>query len=71
MYWDVSEGERGLEEAIGFLKLVGKGPGDLVRGALLPCRIETLTLDQMRATAQAAKATGAPVGSTVSRTRLS
>ena len=55
--WDESEGERGFKEAVSFLDDVARLPGDLVRGALLPYRMETVRPDRLRATAAAAERT--------------
>ena len=52
--WDEAEGERGLADAIRFLDWTLEHGNDLTTGVLLPCRIETLTEELMRATARAA-----------------
>jgi 8-oxoguanine deaminase len=59
--WDAPAGQQSLNEALKFLDTTRSRSVDLVRGALLPCRIETLTIEQMRTTAKVAKATGVPV----------
>ncbi|MFH8727749.1 chlorohydrolase family protein [Streptomyces termitum] len=48
------KGEEGLADAIRFVRDFDGAHDGLVRGALLPCRIETLTPELMRATARAA-----------------
>jgi cytosine/adenosine deaminase-related metal-dependent hydrolase len=48
-------GESGLEEAVRFFRDFDGAHGGLIRACLLPCRIETVTPDLMRATAAAAK----------------
>lgn len=53
--WEPELGERGLADAIRFVKDFDGAHDGRIRGALLPCRIETLTLDLMRATARAAE----------------
>jgi cytosine/adenosine deaminase-related metal-dependent hydrolase len=55
MWWEPRLGERGLADAIRFVREVDGAHGGLIRGALLPCRIETLTPELMRATARAAE----------------
>ncbi|MDR3081891.1 MAG: amidohydrolase family protein [Streptomyces sp.] len=55
MRWRPEEGEAGLRDAVRFVRDFDGAHGDLIRGALLPCRIETLTPDLMRATAHAAE----------------
>ncbi|MFB7579575.1 MULTISPECIES: chlorohydrolase family protein [Streptomyces] len=55
VHWRPERGERGLADAIRFVRDFDGAHGDLVRGALLPCRIETLTPELMRATADAAE----------------
>lgn len=59
--WEESLGERGLDDAVRFFRDFDGAYGGLIRGALLPCRIETLTPDLMRATARAAKELGSLV----------
>ncbi|MEY9876718.1 cytosine/adenosine deaminase-related metal-dependent hydrolase [Streptacidiphilus sp. MAP12-33] len=55
MWWQPALGEHGLAEAVRFARDVDGAYGGLVRGALLPCRIETLSPELMRATARAAE----------------
>lgn len=55
VYRDEQRGWSGLEEAVAFLDHAESMQSDLVHGALLPCRIETLTLDLMTATAKVAQ----------------
>ncbi|WP_214320328.1 amidohydrolase family protein [Nonomuraea sediminis] len=54
VHWEPSLGEQGLADAVRFVKDFDGAFDGRIRGALLPCRIETLTLDLMRATAAAA-----------------
>ncbi|WP_455358227.1 amidohydrolase family protein [Streptomyces sp. SYSU K21746] len=61
MWWEPERGEAGLSDAIRFVRDHDGAHGGLIRGALLPCRIETLTPDLMRATAQAAEDLDCPV----------
>ncbi|MFB9931283.1 chlorohydrolase family protein [Amycolatopsis halotolerans] len=53
--FDEPRGEEGLADALRFLDHVTELDDPLVNGVLLPCRIETLTEDLMRATADAAR----------------
>ncbi|MET9336447.1 amidohydrolase family protein [Nonomuraea sp. NPDC003804] len=55
VHWEPDLGEKGLADAVRFARDVDGTYGGRLRGALLPCRIETLTLDLMRATARAAE----------------
>lgn len=55
VYRDESRGWAGLDEAIAFLDHADTLGTDLVHGVLLPCRIETLTLELMAATARVAR----------------
>lgn len=59
--FDEAEGWRGLEEAVRFLETFPADAEGLVRGAFLPCRIETLTPELMRETARQARRLGAKV----------
>jgi 8-oxoguanine deaminase len=59
--WEEPLGEAGLRDAVRFVERFDGAHGGLVRGALLPCRIETITLELMRATARAAADLGCPV----------
>ena len=54
--FDEERGRAGLRDAERFLDYAADHGGDLVHGALLPCRIETLTRELMAATAQLAVA---------------
>jgi 8-oxoguanine deaminase len=58
VHWDEERGREGLADALAFLDEAVALGSDLVHGVLLPCRIETLSLDLMRATAQAARERG-------------
>ncbi|GAA4067375.1 chlorohydrolase family protein [Nonomuraea soli] len=53
--WEPANGERGLADAVRFVKDFDGAYGGRLRGALLPCRIETLTPELLRATAEAAE----------------
>ncbi|MFF2777337.1 chlorohydrolase family protein [Streptomyces sp. NPDC058052] len=55
IWWQEGRGERGLSDAVRFVRDFDGAHDGLVRGALLPCRIETLTPELMRATARAAE----------------
>ncbi|WEK51615.1 MAG: chlorohydrolase family protein [Candidatus Kaistia colombiensis] len=59
--FDEAEGWRGLAEAVRFVENFSPEADGLVRGALLPCRIETLTPELMRATASEARRLNAKV----------
>lgn len=59
--FDEAEGRRGLAEAVRFVEAFSPSADGLVRGAMLPCRIETLTPELMRATAREARRLGAKV----------
>jgi cytosine/adenosine deaminase-related metal-dependent hydrolase len=48
--WDPPLGEEGLHQAVEFVRRVRAAGDSRVRGALLPCRIETCTVDLLRAT---------------------
>lgn len=50
--FDEAEGEHGLAQAAAFLDWAEARRDPLVTGTLLPCRIETLTTDLMRAVAE-------------------
>ncbi|MFI6323588.1 chlorohydrolase family protein [Nonomuraea sp. NPDC050556] len=59
--WDEPLGVSGLADAVRFFQDFDGSYGGLIRGALLPCRIETLTPGLMRATASAAAELGSLV----------
>ncbi|MFI9605263.1 chlorohydrolase family protein [Streptomyces sp. NPDC052043] len=59
--WDHERGREGLADARRFLDHAADSANPLVHGALLPCRIETMSLDLMSATAQLARAYDVPV----------
>lgn len=61
IHWDLPRGEAGLRDAVAFLDHVDSLGTDLVHGALLPCRIETLSVEVMRETARIARTRGVPV----------
>jgi 8-oxoguanine deaminase len=48
--WEEALGEQGLERAVELVRRVDGAHGGLIRGCLLPCRIETVTLDLLRRT---------------------
>jgi len=54
--WDEAEGERGLTEAVRFARDVDGAHDGRLRGCLLPCRIETMSLDLLRETKRQADA---------------
>ncbi len=59
--WEEALGEQGLDEAIRFVEDFDGAYDGLIRGALLPCRIETVTLDLLRRTKAAADRLGCHV----------
>ncbi|MEU3606893.1 chlorohydrolase family protein [Streptomyces sp. NPDC035033] len=61
IWWEEDKGEEGLADAIRFVRDFDGAHDGLIRGALLPCRIETLTPELMRATALAAEELDCPV----------
>lgn len=58
IFWNEELGEDGFDGAAKFLDWAAGQDSDLVHGALLPCRIETLSEDLMRRTAELASETG-------------
>jgi cytosine/adenosine deaminase-related metal-dependent hydrolase len=48
--WDEAEGEAGLKGAVDFIREYDGRFGGLLTGTLLPCRIETMSLELLRAT---------------------
>jgi cytosine/adenosine deaminase-related metal-dependent hydrolase len=56
--WEPTLGEAGLDEAIRFVRDFDGAHGGLIRGALLPCRIETVTPDLLQRTKAAAAELG-------------
>ncbi|CAN5499182.1 amidohydrolase family protein [soil metagenome] len=52
--WDEQQGLDGLSEAVRFVRDFDGAHAGLIRGCLLPCRIETVTKDLLRRTKQAA-----------------
>jgi len=52
--WDEAQGLAGLDEAVRFVQDFDGAHNGLIRGCLLPCRIETMTLDLLRRTKTAA-----------------
>jgi cytosine/adenosine deaminase-related metal-dependent hydrolase len=59
--WDERRGDEGLRQAISFVKRFDGAHDGRIRGALLPCRIETVSLDVLRETRQQADALGCPI----------
>lgn len=59
--WDEAAGEAGLDEAIRFAQAIDGIGNGLLHGCLLPCRIETVTLDLVRRTVRAAEELGCPM----------
>ncbi len=59
--WENALGEQGLDDAIRFVQDFDGAYGGLIRGALLPCRIETVTPDLLRRTKLAAAELGCPI----------
>jgi cytosine/adenosine deaminase-related metal-dependent hydrolase len=59
--WDEARGEDGLQQAIEFVRRFDGAQSGRIRGALLPCRIETVTLDVLRETKRAAVELGCPI----------
>jgi cytosine/adenosine deaminase-related metal-dependent hydrolase len=59
--WDESRGEDGLKQAVQFVRDFDGAQHGLIRGAFLPCRIETVTLDILRQTRQFADELGCPI----------
>jgi cytosine/adenosine deaminase-related metal-dependent hydrolase len=59
--WDETKGEAGLADALRFLDYAEALDDDLIQGALLPCRVETLTPELMRSVAKAARERDVPV----------
>jgi 8-oxoguanine deaminase len=53
--WEPRLGEKGLADAVRFARDFQGAHAGLIRTCLLPCRIETMTPDLMRATARAAE----------------
>lgn len=59
--WEHPRGEEGLQQAVRFARDFDGAFEGRIRGALLPCRIETVTLDLLRATKRQADELGCPV----------
>ncbi|HZX07698.1 chlorohydrolase family protein [Kribbella sp.] len=59
--WNHDLGRAGLDDAARFLATVGNTPDGLVRGALVPCRIETMSFELLESTAQLAREYDVPV----------
>lgn len=61
IHWELERGEAGLRDAVAFLDHADSLGTDLVHGVLLPCRIETLSVEVMRETARIAREREVPV----------
>lgn len=59
--WNVGLGEEGLADAVRFAEDFDGAHAGLIRSVLLPARIETMTLELMKKTAEAAKRLGVKV----------
>lgn len=61
--WDEARGEENLQQAVSFVKRLGDAGAyeGRIRGAFLPCRIETVTLDILKETKRQADALGCPI----------
>jgi len=59
--WDEPRGEDGLQQAVRFVRDFEGAFDGRIRGAFLPCRIETVTPDLLRATKRHADALGCPI----------
>ncbi|MCF7547537.1 chlorohydrolase family protein [Pseudonocardia sp. WMMC193] len=59
--WDEAEGERGFAGAVAFLDDVEALGDPRIRGALLPCRIETVSPALLAATAKVGAERGVPI----------
>lgn len=59
--WNEALGEQGFNDAVRFVTDFDGAYGGLIRGALLPARIETMTPELMRRTADAARSLGVKV----------
>jgi cytosine/adenosine deaminase-related metal-dependent hydrolase len=59
--WDESRGEDGLRQAVSFVKRFDGAYAGRIRGALLPCRLETVSLDLLRETRHQADLLGCPI----------
>ncbi|MCQ9388136.1 chlorohydrolase family protein [Brevibacterium sp. 50QC2O2] len=55
VYYATERGRVGFEDAVAFLDYADGLETDLVHGTLLPCRIETLSMELMRETARVAR----------------
>ena len=59
--WDEPRGEDGLQQAVRFVRDFDGAFDGRIRGAFLPCRIETVSLDLLRATRRHAYELGCPI----------
>jgi cytosine/adenosine deaminase-related metal-dependent hydrolase len=59
--WNESLGEKGLQDAVRFVRDFDGAHNGLIRGALLPARVETNTLDILRRTKAASDELGCPL----------
>lgn len=61
IHWEPARGEAGFADAVRFLRWVAERRSPLASGALLPCRVETMTDDLLARTAEAAEEFDVPV----------
>jgi len=61
VHWNEAKGEEGFADAVRFLDWVEAERSPLVRGALLPCRIETMTEELLTRTAEVGRERDVPV----------
>jgi cytosine/adenosine deaminase-related metal-dependent hydrolase len=59
--WDEARGEDGFRQAVSFARRFDGAYEGRIRGAFLPCRIETVTLEILRETKRQADALGCPI----------
>jgi cytosine/adenosine deaminase-related metal-dependent hydrolase len=59
--WDHARGEEGLRQAVSFVKRFDGARDGRIRGAFLPCRIETVSIDILVKTKRYADELGCPI----------
>jgi cytosine/adenosine deaminase-related metal-dependent hydrolase len=59
--WDHARGEENFRQAVSFVRRFDGAYSGRIRGAFLPCRIETVTLDILRETKRQADELGVPI----------
>lgn len=59
--WDEARGEESFRQAVSFVKRFDGAHDGRIKGAFLPCRIETVTLDILKETKHQAEALGCPI----------